>query len=165
MVDDTVRDQTFAAMRHQNDNNVQYERLFRSVLIVKRRIPNGRLFIWVFTCVLIVLASTDSTELFTHLWNLQISTNGIISNFCSCKKVPMPGHSNTLESVESLQMVTVILTTNPLLYKNTKLYLLIRSKWNSMVGKSRLKKFKKNQNLSKISLILIKLTISSINNP
>jgi len=77
----------------------------------------------------------------------------------------MLGHSSTLESVVSLQMVIVILTTNRLLYKNTKLYLLIRSKWNSMVGKSKLKKFKKNQNLSKIFLILIKLTISSINNP
>lgn len=134
-------------------------------MIAKRKIPNGRLFIWVFTCVLIVRASTDSMELFTHLWNRQISINGIISNFCSCKKVPMPGHSNTSESVVSLQMVTVILTTNRLLYKNTKLYLLIRLKWNSMVDKSKLKKFRKNQNLNKISLILIKLTISSINNP
>ena len=134
-------------------------------MIVKRRIPNGRLFIWVFTCVLIVLASTDSMESFTRLWNRPISINGIISNFCSCKRGPMLGHSSTLESVVSLQMVIVILTTNRLLYKNTKLYLLIRSKWNSMVGKSKLKKFKKNQNLSKIFLILIKLTISSINNP
>ena len=107
-----------------------YSVYFRFVLIVRRKILNGHLYILEFIFVLTVPANIGSMESSTPLLSPLILMLGIENSCFLWKRVVTAGLSSISRKEELLLLIISTLTISHPLCNSTRLYSLSRLKWN-----------------------------------